>query len=145
MTNLGRFEEVLRLLEVEGANFTVTKRALTLGDTQDAITGWYGKSFTEDAAVKVIILPKGSALVGLPVGYYASYAHTGFTLTSFTVGDEVKDQNNVYYQVKTVVPIYFGNTRLSHYVLELDQYVNTTSSSMSVSSDWSIGPGWLSS
>jgi hypothetical protein len=142
LANLGKLEQIISDMESQGADANVTKRALTLGAAQDSVTGFYPITY-EEATVKMVIQPKGASLIGLPCGYYASYNQTGFTVTSFVTGDQVKDKNNVYYTVKTVTPYWFLNL-FSHYVLELETLPAgpSTLPEFSIASGWSIGPGW---
>lgn len=91
-------------------NFNVTRRALSLG-SQDSVTGWYSKSFT-DTTIEVIILPKGATFMALGMGFYAKYNLTGYTQDVVLEGDEIKDAANNYYEVKTIQENYVGDTFL---------------------------------
>jgi len=92
-----------------GLNFSVTRRALSLG-SQDSTTGWYAKTFSETTSEKMVILNKGFGLVGLPIGVYAKYVLSGFSTDPFDEGDEVKDAANNYYEIISVEPIYIGDS-----------------------------------
>ena len=78
----------------------VTRRELFLG-AQDAITGWYAKSFVE-TAIEMAIQPKGAAPLALGAGWYPKHDLTGFTSNVVYEGDEIIDSNNKYYEIKEV-------------------------------------------
>jgi hypothetical protein len=96
----------------------VTRRALSLG-AQDTTTGWYAKSFSE-TTIKMIILPKGSSIIGLPTGNYAKYEHTGFTANTVAEGDEIKDANGSYYEIETVEEAWWLDA-FSHFICGLSK------------------------
>lgn len=89
-------------------SFDVTRRALSLG-SQDSVTGWYGKSFA-DSTIEVIIVPKGTVFTVLGMGYYARHTLSGYTQDAVVEGDEIKDGQNVYYEIKTSQDHYIGDT-----------------------------------
>jgi len=88
-------------------SFNVTRRALSLGDA-DTVTGWYAKTFT-NSTVEMIIRPKGSTFMMLGMGFYARYAQTGYTQDPVVEGDEIKDAQNVYYEVKSIEEHFLGD------------------------------------
>jgi hypothetical protein len=101
------------------SSFDVTRRELILGDLEDPdITGWYLKDLTSETTIKMVILPKGSTIIGLPTGNYAKYEHTGFTANVIDDGDEIIDANGTYYEVKTHEPAWWLDT-FSHYICSL--------------------------
>ena len=101
-----------------GGDASVTKRALSLG-TQDSVTGWYAKSFTP-STIDMILQPRGSVVIGLPVGNYAKYQVTGFTQDSIEDGDEVifPVGSTNYYEVKSAEEAWWLDS-FSHYILDL--------------------------
>lgn len=94
----------------------VTHRALTLGN-RDSVTGWYAKTFGE-STIKMIIRPRGQSVIGLPVGQYAKYVLTGFTVEVVEEGDEIIDAQSSYYEVKAVEEEWFLDS-FSHRVCNL--------------------------
>jgi len=88
-------------------SFDVTRRALSLGDA-DSVTGWYAKTFTE-STIEMIIRPKGSTFMLLGMGFYSRYAQTGYTQDPVVEGDEIKDVQNMYYEIKTIEEHYLGD------------------------------------
>lgn len=89
-------------------SFDVTRRALSLG-SQDSVTGWYTKSFSE-STIEMIIVPRSAASLMVGMGLYPKYALSGFTNDVVVVGDEIKDGQNVYYEVKTNEDYYMGDS-----------------------------------
>jgi hypothetical protein len=88
----------------------VTLRSLSLG-IQDAVTGWYAKSFA-DATIKMVLRPKGSSFSIGGFGYYAKYPITGFTADVVYGGDEIKDPW-YYYQIEQAEEQFVGD-QFSH-------------------------------
>ena len=94
----------------------VTRRELSLG-SPDSVTGWYAKSFAE-TTIKMVIRPRGQSVIGLPVGQYAKYGLTGFTVEVVEEGDEIIDAQGNYYEVKAVEEEWFLDS-FSHRVCNL--------------------------
>ena len=100
-------------------SFLVTRRALSLG-AQDAVTGWYAKTFTESTGYctkhevvdscydKCPILPKGASLAQYGIGGYAKYTNTGIICAPLDEGDEII-KNGKYYEVATVEDVDVGD------------------------------------
>lgn len=98
-------------------DFSVTKRALTLGSTPDSVTGWYAKTFT-DSTKEVIIVMKGSSTMNLPAGLWVRTDALGLTQDAFVEGDEIYySTSQTYYEVKAIRNHYLGN---NFYFRELD-------------------------
>jgi len=58
----------------------------------------------------MIILPKGSSLLVLGMGFYARHTLSGFTQDAVLEGDEILDSASNYYEIKSIQEIYMGNT-----------------------------------
>lgn len=95
------FDDVLTDFEADGLSADVTRLELRLGKTQDTYTGWYPKSF-ETSTIKMAIMQRGNTQIPLPVGYYPKYTVTGFSADPVEVGDEIRDDNEDFYEIKTV-------------------------------------------
>lgn len=89
-------------------SYDVTLRALSLG-SQDSITGWYAKSFSE-STIKMVILRKGETLTTGSYGYYGRYEFTGYTSDVVDDGDEIKDSVGRYFELENVTPHYQGDS-----------------------------------
>lgn len=95
-------------------SIAVTKRTLALGN-QDTVTGWYGKSFTEDSTdQEMIILDKGASTYVGGVGFHATYTKTGFAVEPYAPDDEVIDSSSIYYRVATREPLRWANTLICY-------------------------------
>jgi hypothetical protein len=100
-------------------SFLVTRRALSLG-AQDAITGWYAKTYTETASYdKMVIVPKGFNLSAFGIGGYAKYAITGYICAPLSEGDEIIS-NTKYYEVIAVEDVDLGDSHM-WYMCELHE------------------------
>lgn len=98
------------------ADATVTRRALSLG-SQDSTTGWYATSYAT-TSIEGSIQPRGTVMLGLPIGNVAVYNETFFTDDTVYEGDEIYDALGNYYQIKTRVE-WDWLDQFSHYVCEL--------------------------
>ena len=78
----------------------VTRRALSLG-AQDSTTGWYAKSFAE-TSIKMFIVSRAASSTHLPPGVYVRTEYLGLTRDTVALGDEIKDADNDYYEIKTI-------------------------------------------
>jgi hypothetical protein len=115
--------------------FLITRRELSLG-TQDPVTGWYGKTFTDSTGFcptttglcsihgivdscydKMAIAPKGASLAQYGVGSYAKYPYTGIICAPLKEDDEVI-AGSYYYRVGWVQPVKAGDSHIC-YVCEL--------------------------
>jgi len=88
----------------------VTRRALTLG-SQDSVTGWYARNFSE-STIEMVILPRNAASLTVGMGLYPKYTLSGFTQDPVEVGDEIIDAAENYYEIKTVEEYYLCNSFL---------------------------------
>lgn len=69
----------------------------------DSTTGWYAKTFTtEPQAREMYILPRSASQLLSLAGTYVRSDAVGLTCDGFEVGDEVKTDAGVYYEVKAV-------------------------------------------
>jgi hypothetical protein len=100
------------------ADATVTRYALSLG-AQDVTHGYYAASYAS-SSIDGSIQPKGAVIRDLPCGNIAVYNHSFFTAATVALGDEIKDANNTYYVIKSLMPYWWLN-QFSHYVCELEQ------------------------
>ena len=82
----------------------VTRRALSLG-SQDSVTGWYARNFSE-STIEMIILPRNAASLTVGMGLYPKYTLSGFTQDPVEVGDEIVDAADNYYEIKTTEEYY---------------------------------------
>ena len=90
-----------------GTSFDVTWRALTLG-ARDSVTGWRAKSYA-DSTIEMVIIPQVASRLAASFGIYVTLDALGLTLTAVGVGDEMKDSDNDYYEVETVMKQKIGN------------------------------------
>lgn len=98
--------------------FDVTWRDLSLGD-RDSETGWRKKTFSE-SSIQMVIIPKGATDMMVVAGVYVRYNALGLTASVVSVGDEVKNADNVYYEVKTMSRWKIGSTgKVDHYQCDL--------------------------
>jgi len=100
------FPDLYRILEKDftqiGASANVYLETLSLG-AQNAVTGWYAKTFVE-TTIKGLILPKGLSLTLLKYGLQVMYDAVFITKTAVVEGDEIKDLNDDRYLVVGVLP-----------------------------------------
>lgn len=97
------------LKQFEGvATCEVTRRKLIL-TSQDSTTGWYEKTWVESTSDGILI-PKSATNLTLPTGTYVRLDYLYLTADPFEEGDEIRDANNNYYEVKAVKPYYIGNS-----------------------------------
>ena len=89
--------------------FEVTRRALVLADTKDALTGWFDQSFT-DTTIKGIMVDKAATRLQLAAGAYVAYDKSFLTADVLRVDDQVKSKEDVYYAVRTVSKIMEGDS-----------------------------------
>jgi hypothetical protein len=101
------FDTLKKALTREGLSFNVTKRALTLG-ARDAVTGWAAKSYVE-STVEMIIINQSNRQLAVQAGTYVRSDALGFSKTVFVEGDQMKDDESVYYEVEAVRPRKIGN------------------------------------
>ena len=100
------FPDLYRILEKDftqiGASAQVYLETLWLG-AQNAVTGWYAKTFAE-TSIKGLIVPKGLSLTLLKYGLQVMYDAVFITKTAILEGDEIKDLNDDRYLVVGVLP-----------------------------------------
>jgi len=105
-----KWDDLIKAVEAVGGTVStnITRRALSLGD-QDAVTGWYAKEWTE-TTIQMLILSRASTSLALAAGTYVRGEYTGLSVDPVVEGDEVKDSNNDYFEVKTTKPHKWGNS-----------------------------------
>lgn len=113
------FDDVVKAFEdAHGSNScNVTRRKLSLG-ARDGTTGHRAKSFAEDT-VKGIFTPRGSAPSARLPGTYVRTDALLVTCVGFFEGDEVKTQDNKYWEVKAVRDFNIAQNNFSHRELDL--------------------------
>lgn len=109
---------LLRKFTKKGISFDVTWRDLTLG-TRHAITGWRSKDFYE-STINMIILTRGTSYRGLVPGVFVSMDGVGLTQSDVEFGDEIKDADGIYWEVKGQLPKRKGDT-LDYYRVNLTE------------------------
>jgi len=92
-------------------NIEITRRVLSLG-SRDSTTGWRAKSWTE-SIIDMFIIPQSAQSLAAAAGYYVRTDALGLMNPSeeILVGDEVKNSNDEYYEVKTAPSPGIGDKR----------------------------------
>ena len=88
--------------------FEYTRRKLSLG-TQDTVTGYYAKTFT-DETVKGVLIEKSNTKLQVAAGTYVKYDAVLMTADPVLEGDMVKTQEDVYYDVLAVTEHFNGDS-----------------------------------
>lgn len=110
-----------RILAIEPtATFNVSYYAIALG-AQDDTTGLYAVSYAAPATIEMILVPKAEQRLLSGSGIYVSYSCIGLTGSVVTVGSEIKDASNNYYQIMNVQPQTVGDL-IIYYTVQL-QYL----------------------
>lgn len=89
-------------------SFNVTRRKLTLGSRDDT-TGWYAKGFSE-STIEMIVIPRAAANLAVQAGVYVRLDAVGLSCDGVEIGDEIKTDAGVYYEVKTVKEHWFADS-----------------------------------
>lgn len=111
---------LVQLVDKMTLNLQVTHRKLSLG-SRDSVTGWYAKSFTEQARnIEMLIIPRSSASLARLAGTYVRLDALGLTCDGVKEGDEIKTDANVYYEVKATREYFISNS-FSHREVDLVQ------------------------
>jgi hypothetical protein len=90
-------------------SFDVTRSALVLGGTRDAVTGWYPKSYVT-STIHMVIEQRETQNMALQLGYWVRLDAVGFTVDGADVYDLVTDSFGRTWIVETVKPIIVGDT-----------------------------------
>jgi len=92
-------------------NIEKTRRALSLG-SRDSTTGWRARSWTE-SIVDMFIIPQSAQSLATAAGYHVRTDALGLMDPSEEIlaGDEVKNSNDEYYEVKTAPSPGIGDKR----------------------------------
>lgn len=113
------FDEAITQHERAGYDFNVTRRALSFG-SRHPITGWREKIFTE-STIKLVIVSMGDVFSRhLPPGTFTRSSLVGRTKDTVAVGDEIKDGDEDYYEVKGNRKYKLGKT-LFYYIVDLTE------------------------
>ena len=102
------YDQLLAKVTALGASVAVTHYTLSLG-AQDAVTGIPAKTFSAGSSIDMIILGKGAQQLLTGSGIYVKTDAVGFTKTAVSQGEKIKDANNLYYIVESVVPNPIGD------------------------------------
>lgn len=89
-------------------SFDVTRRALSLG-ARLAWSGHRTKSFAT-STIEMQIIPRGASLIVVMAGVYPITDAVGRTADPVNVGDQILDSANVYWDIETVEPFYWGDS-----------------------------------
>ena len=102
------YDQLLAKVTALGASVVVTHYTLSLG-AQDAVTGIPAKTYAAGASINMIILGKGAQQMLTGTGIYVKTDAAGFTKTAVSQGEKIKDANNLYYIIESVVPNPIGD------------------------------------
>lgn len=106
-------ENTFRGLTPNSDSIQVTRRQLQL-DSPDSVTGWFAERYVEET-IEMIIQVEGSRRLNLPGGTWVELDALGLTADVVVEGDEIKlKQDNVYYKVERVEPIYAPADNFHH-------------------------------
>jgi len=93
------------------ADLDVTRHALSLSDTRDALTGWWPKSYSENT-IQMVIGTRSVSDKLASVGSYVKEDAVGLTLDPVHVGDKIVTSDSVWFEVKAVIPHEVGDSFL---------------------------------
>lgn len=113
----GPFDEWWLHWDKFGFSNHVTYRQLHLS-TQDTVTGWYGKYYTESQE-HMVIIPKAMRPEVVSMGLMPNYELNAYCTFDIYEGDMIL-HGTTYYVVKTVTPVYVG-TKLAMFNVELER------------------------
>ena len=90
--------------------FDMTRRELSLG-SQNSTTGYYAATYT-DKTITGLMIEKGNTKLQLAAGSFVNYDATLLTADVVLVSDQIKTQENVYFEVMSVTEKSVGDSFL---------------------------------
>jgi len=88
----------------------VTRRALSLG-ARDSWSGWRAKNWSDpedpESKIEMVIVKRGAHQLASLAGVYPVLDAAGLTADPVSVGDQILDKQNNYWDVETVQPHYW--------------------------------------
>jgi hypothetical protein len=111
------YDTVQTRVEALGADIEVTHYELTLGDA-NATTGIPAQTYSEGTAIDMIILSKAATQILTGTGLYVKRDALGLTKTAVAEGDRIKDADDNYYTVTSVLPQPVGDV-MAYYQADL--------------------------
>jgi hypothetical protein len=102
------FSDLLRAVQVQGVDTTVTLHALLFSGATDIITGHPTKGWV-DSTIDMIIEPVNAPLQVLYTGLHAGLRAKAYVNTAISDGDEVTDSFGNLWVVLSVLPFQVGD------------------------------------
>lgn len=103
------FNNVKRAFRNLGVDLAVSRRAIDYF-ARDSTTGHRGIMYHAEP-IEMIVLPRtATKLLNLVGGSYVKYDHVGYTDEDINVGSQIRDLDDVFYEVSSVEPQKIGNT-----------------------------------
>ncbi len=109
MVGTDAYTRLIAKVKQMGVSIDVTHYVLSLG-AANATTGQYAKSFAAGTTIEMPIFSRAAQQFLTDIGIYVRSETTGFTTSSISEGDEIKDAANNYYRIDWIKNHYIGNT-----------------------------------